>query len=308
MKKSIAETIIFKCLGLKRDESLLIVTDESRHDLAYGFYRTAGEMDVLADFLQTRRASTHGGEPDAIVAGALKESDAALLMTSMSLSHTRARKEASGKYGVRIASMPGITEDILERSIVIDYDRLSREAKRAARLLTKAKRIEIRTKRGTSLTMSAEGRTGFSDDGLYLKRGAFGNLPAGEACMGPLEGTANGRLIVDASSPFIGRCKEPMEIKVEDGFAGKIPLKQVEKLREEIGRDVYNVAELGIGLNPAARITGNILEDEKVMGTAHIAFGNNISFGGKVGCPSHLDFVFYEPEIILDGKRLSLKK
>jgi leucyl aminopeptidase (aminopeptidase T) len=144
------------------------------------------------------------------------------------------------------------------------------------------------------------------DNGLYHKKGAFGNLPAGEACIAPREGTMNGRLVADGSCPLTGKFKRPIEIQIEDGYAKEIPIRAMGALRKKAGRCVFNVAELGIGLNPKARVTGNVLEDEKVLGTAHVAFGDNTSFGGKVGCRSHLDFVFHNPKIYIDGNALIL--
>jgi leucyl aminopeptidase (aminopeptidase T) len=236
----------------------------------------------------------------------LKKVDIAILLTSMSLSHTKARKEASSGFGVRIASLPGATEEILQRSICLNYAFLHKRIARITRVLTKGRKIEIYTEKGTHLVMSIKGRKGFSDDGLYGKRGAFGNLPAGEACIGPREGTTNGRLIVDGSMSLTGRLKRPIEIIIKKGYAQNIPVSKMMSLVKSLGKCALNVAELGIGLNPKARVTGNVLEDEKAERTAHIAFGNNKSFGGSIFCPCHLDFVFFKPVILVDGVRLRI--
>jgi leucyl aminopeptidase (aminopeptidase T) len=226
----------------------------------------------------------------------------------MSLSHTAARKSACKKYGTRIASLPGVTREILKRAICLDYTALKREVNKVADLLTRGQKIEVKTVKGTHLTFSVGKRKGFADDGIYTTKGAFGNLPAGEACIGPLEETANGRLLVDGSCPFLGKLKKPIEIIIKNGYAQNIPLPQMKPLFKRYGRKILNVAELGIGLNPKAKITGNVLEDEKVQGTAHVALGNNKSFGGRVNCPCHLDFVFRSPSIIIDGRPLKLQR
>ena len=304
MDKRIINTIVNRCLGYKRGEKLLIVCDYDTHELAVDFYNGARELGIESVFIEMVPRRMHGEEVPETVANALYATDLALLMTSKSMSHTKARKKASKVYGARIASMPGVSKGIMGRSILIDYSLLHRKSVRLARLLTEGKRIEIYTEIGTSLVMSIDNRSGFTDDGLYTKRGAFGNLPAGEACISPVEGTANGRLVVDGSCPLTGKLKSPIEVIIKDGYAKNVPLSEMKSLRKKLGRCVFNVAELGIGLNTKALVTGNVLEDEKACGTAHIGFGNNISFGGGVDCPSHLDFVFKNPVILIDDKRV----
>ncbi|MBN1354271.1 MAG: aminopeptidase [Candidatus Omnitrophica bacterium] len=304
MQRNIAETIIKVNLGYKKGEELLVVCDNKLHDLAYGFYKESLLLGCESIIMEMVARDSHGEEPPRTVATALKNSDLAVLFTSMSLSHTKTRKIACHKYGVRIASLPGATGRMLERTIPVNYSSLKNSVKRVTRLLTKGKKVEVRTGNGTNLTMSIEGRKGFPDNGLYVKGGSFGNLPAGEACIAPREGTTNGRLIIDGSAPFMGRIKRPIEIIIKNGYARDIASREVRTALKSFGKAALNVAELGIGLNPRAIITGNILEDEKAKNTAHIAFGNNKSFGGKISCPSHLDFVFLKPLIKIDGVKI----
>ena len=302
MDKQIVSTIIKKCLGYKSGEDFLIVADDKKCNLAYDLYKVAQSLGINVTYLQIKPRQMHGEEPPSILAEAFKKADAAILLTSMSLSHTKARKIACTEFGTRIASLPGVNHGMLNRAILIDYSVLKKKVAKLTQAFTQAKKIEIYTKNGTELTMSVKGRKGFADNGLYVKKGAFGNLPAGEASLAPCEGTTNGRLVIDASAPFIGKLKESIEIIIKDGYAQNIPLLQIRPLVKSFGRSVLNVAELGIGLNPKAKVTGIILEDEKALNTAHIAFGNNQSFGGKIYCPCHLDFVFFRPKIFLDGK------
>ena len=304
MKKEIVETIIKKCLGYKKDENLLIVCDDKRRALSDGFYKVAQSLGVDCVLLNMAPRKMHGQEPPKLVAEAMKGADLAVLLTTMSLSHTKARKDACKKFGARIASLPGVTKDMLERAIMLDYSALKENVASFSRMLTKGNKLKVLTKKGTNLEMSIKGRKGFDDDGLYTKRGDFGNLPAGEACIGPLEGTASGRLVIDGSAPLAGRLKRPLEIIVKDGYAKDIPVPALSGLVKKYGKNVLNIAEFGIGLNPKAKVTGAILEDEKVMNTAHVALGNNVSFGGRVSCPCHLDFVFFDPEIYVDGKKI----
>ena len=304
MDRDIVKTIIKKCLGYKRGEHLLIVCDDKLETLASIFYTVARQEGIESLLLKMSPRKMHAQEPPKEVEQALKATDMAILLTSMSLSHTKARKQASEKFDTRIASLPGVTQAILKRSIRLDYSSLKKKTAEVASRLTKGKRIEIYTDRGTHLTMSIRGRKGFTDNGLYVKPKAFGNLPAGEACIAPCEGTTEGVLVVDGSAPVVGKLKQPIKIRIKGGFIQNMPLAKISSLIKPLRRCALNIAEFGIGLNPKARVTGNTLEDEKTRQTAHLAIGDNTSFGGKVSCPCHLDFVFLNPRIFIDGKKL----
>ena len=307
MDKEVIKTIILKCLGFKKGEHVLIICDDKLQTLAQRFYKTAQALGAESVLLEMSARKMHGQEPPKEVASALKAADIGILLTSMSLSHTQARKEASLKFGTRIASLPGITVEILNRSIKLNYAYLKKEVEKVTNRLSKGKKIEVYTDKGTHLVMSIEGRQGFPDDGLYTKPGAFGNLPAGEACIAPREGKTFGCLVVDGSMPLLGRLKRPIKIVIKDGLIQNMPLPKIASKILPLGRCALNIAEFGIGLNPKARVTGNVLEDEKVRQTAHLAIGDNRSFGGKIACPCHLDFVFLNPVILIDGKRLYTK-
>jgi leucyl aminopeptidase (aminopeptidase T) len=304
MNRIIVDTIVRKCLGYRKGERFLIVHDEKREELATSFYNIAQRLGIDVSIVNMRCRKMHGEEPPETVREALKKADAAVLFTTMSLSHTKARKTASTRFGTRIASLPGVTVEMLKRAIPLDYESLRKRARNVAQILTKANKAEIRTKKGTHITMSLKGRKGFIDSGLYLDSGSFGNLPAGEACIAPLENSTNGRLIVDGSAPLVGKLKQPVEIIIKNGYAQNVPIKRIASAIKKHGKKALNVAEFGIGLNPKAKLTGSVLEDEKVMGTCHIALGNNKSFGGHIACPSHLDFVTQKPTIKVDGKAL----
>jgi leucyl aminopeptidase (aminopeptidase T) len=297
LKRGIVKTVLKECLGYKNGETLLIVTDDKLEHLAEIFYIGAQRLEIEVSLIKMTPQNMHGEEPPKAIAQALKSVDLALLITDKSLSHTKARKVASHKFGTRIASMPGLTRYMLNRCVLIDYQNLKKKVSQFACQLTKAKSIKVTTKAGTNLTFSVKGRMGFEDHGLYVSRGTFGNLPAGEACIAPIEGTTNGRLIIDASMASLGRVKKPIEVIIEKGFVKKISYKRLASLLKPLGKNALNIAEFGIGLNPKAKVTGNVLEDEKAPATAHIAFGDNRSFGGKITAPCHLDGVFFNPRI-----------
>jgi leucyl aminopeptidase (aminopeptidase T) len=295
----IVKKVIYRCLGYRSGERILIVTDDALCDIGEIFYSGIKRLGLEPILIRIIPRKMHGEEPPPEVAHALKASNIALLITQKSLSHTRARQIASSKYGVRIASMPSTTMQSLKRCVDIDYSDLKKRADALARKIIRAGKIRIKTDKGTELVMSIRGRKVLCDHGIYAEKGAFGNLPAGEVSIAPVEGTTNGRLIVDASFACLGKLKKPVEIDIKRGYAIKISSRKLTDILSSLGKSAFNIAELGIGLNPRACVTGNILEDEKAINTAHIALGDNLSFGGKTKAKCHLDGVFFNPRIEL---------
>lgn len=296
-----------ECLAVKKGERVLVITDTVLQEIGEAFFRAAVELETEGALMTMLPRANHGQEPPAMVAAAMKEAVVAVLVTSKSLSHTRARREANAA-GSRIASLPGATADMLGRTLAVDYRALARDCEYYASLLSEGRGVHLTTPAGTDLTMSIEGRLGHPDNGVYSSPGEFGNLPAGEAYIAPLEGTAEGWLVIDGAMAGLGVLEEPLRLKVEKGRVVEVTGGRAAAVLEEIfnccGPESRNIAELGLGLNPLAIITGNVLEDEKVRGTVHIALGDNSNFGGCVEVPCHLDGILLNPRLMIDGKQV----
>ncbi len=293
------------CMGIRHGEPVLVVTDTGAVEVAEALQAAARQVGGETMLMVMEPRQNHGEEPPAAVAAAMAAARVVLAPTSKSLSHTRARKDAN-RAGARVASMPGITPAMMQRSLRAHPGEMAAWCEQYARLLTEAREVHITAPGGTDLTFSIEGRTAHPDTGLLREPGRFGNLPAGEAYIAPVEKTASGILVIDASMSAIGLVDEPLRIRVEGGLAiaveGGISANKLNAVLERYGPAARNIAELGIGLNPNAAITGLPLEDEKVLGTAHIALGDNSTFGGTVEVASHLDGIFRNPTIRLDGR------
>jgi leucyl aminopeptidase (aminopeptidase T) len=302
-----AEKIIKECMGVKKGEKVLIIIDKNKEKIGKALLEQAKKI-TDAKLIEVPAGKINGEEPPSYAADKMKEFDVILIATTVSMSHTKARRDASEK-GARIASMPGITEEMMERAINVDYDAMAERGHKIRDALRKGKKVHITTKLGTDISMSIEGREAKGGmGGMVHKKGDWDNLPAGEACTTPVEGTSNGVFVVDASFGGIGKLSKPIKIDVKDGFAVRIEGEEAEKLKNILegvnDKNAFNIAELGIGTNDKAKITGNVLEDEKVLGTAHIALGNSKSLGGKIDVPVHLDGVFTKPTIFIDGKKI----
>jgi len=249
---------------------------------------------------------SHAAEPPRPVAAAMAAADVVLAPTIQSLSHTAARKAASDA-GVRIATLPGVTEEMLARLMNGDLDEMRRRGWAIVNALNRGSQVRITCRHGSDLSFSIEGRQGIVDAGELTAKGAFGNLPCGEGFIAPVEGTAEGTLVVDGSIAAIGLVESPVRLTVVGGHLTGATGDEGAKLMELLtphGPDGTNVAELGIGTNEEAILTGNILEDEKIFGTAHVAFGASAGIGGTVQVPVHLDVVVKEPTVEIDGEAI----
>ncbi len=305
--KTAAKLVFKKCFGLKEDERVLIVTDENKRNIANTFFHAARETTDNVGLVEMPVMERNGQEPPKDIASHMKNADVVLLITTKSLTHTKARKDACSK-GARIASMPGITEGMVN-ALMADYDNMKILTEKLGSKLDRARHVMIKNDKGTDIMLSLKDRRVEFDNGDFTEKGAFGNLPAGEASISPAENSASGLLVTDLSIGGIGKVSGPVKIFIENGFITEIKggeeSKQLAKLLADVKSELaYNIAELGIGTNDKAKICGSVLEDEKVVGTAHIGIGNNTSYGGKIDVPVHIDCVFSKPTIVVDGKRI----
>jgi leucyl aminopeptidase (aminopeptidase T) len=292
------------CLGVGQEDDVLVVCNNEQRGIANALAHAAEGLAQDVRTVAFPALARHGEEPPPFVAGAIAQAGAIFAPTTMSLSHTRARIDATAR-GARIATMPQITEDIFVRTVPVDYAALKRDGERLAALLTAARTCRVTSPAGTDVVLGLEGRTGRSDDGNLQARGAFGNLPAGEGYVAPLETFGSGTIVYDGSLATYGLLDEPFAVTVAggraadaDGEAGAWLLRTL----DAGGPTGRLVAELGIGTNPAATVTGNILEDEKVIGTVHIAFGMSVSLGGTNVSSVHVDGVIRYATVELDGR------
>jgi leucyl aminopeptidase (aminopeptidase T) len=294
-------------MGTKSNEKVLIVTDEPLRTIGYSLWQAAKDLGAEVLLVEMLPRKTNGEEPPTEVAELMKKVDVVLCPTSKSLTHTDARRNASAA-GVRVATLPGVTEEIMIRCMNADYNKIAERTFKICAMMEKTDAIRVTTSLGTNITMPIKGREAHASSGLFKEKGLWGNLPTGESYLAPLEGLSNGVVVVDGSMASVGMVNTPIKIIVKDGYATEISggdeAKRLRELLEPHGKDAYTVAEFGIGTNDKAILTGKILEDEKVMGTIHIAFGDNKSMGGSVRVASHLDGLIKHPTVWFDDKMI----
>jgi len=301
-------TAIKVCMNVKKNEKILIITDEVKRSIGYSLYTNAVRLGYESLFVEMKSGKINGEEPSAQIAELMQKFDVVFCPTLKSLTHTNARREAS-KMGSRIATFPGITEDVMIRGMNADYQKITKLSIKLKNILEKGKEIRVTSPAGTDISFSVRGRKAIASKGLFHKKGESGNLPTGETFLAPVEGSSNGVFVVDGSLAGFGLIKDAnVKIKVKDGCATQITGGKLagvfNSLLNSVGKDARNIAEFGIGTNDSAKLSGVLLEDEKVLGTVHIALGNNISMGGNINVPLHVDGVIKKPTVYLDGKIL----
>ncbi len=296
-------TVVRRCLGVQTGEEVLVVVDPATRGIGEalrGEAAAAGADAVLA--VMDERAND-GAEPPQSVAAALAACDVFIAPTTRSLSHTAARKRASDA-GARGATMPGVTEEMLARVMAVDFEAMAARSKAVATVLDQAATAHVTCTQGSDMTLDLAGRPGISDDGEIQHRGAFGNLPCGEGFIAPSSG--EGRIVASSLAP-LGLTDEPAILTVRDGrivsAENGLGPEYLDRLRAH-GELGTNLAELGVGTNDRATLTGNMLEDEKILGTVHIAFGASAGIGGTVSVPIHLDVVVLDATLDVDGRRV----
>ena len=307
-----AETALTQCLDLGRKETCLVVTDDKRERIGETLYAEASKLTDDPVIVRYPPGPQHGAEPPEPVASALSAADVFLAPTTKSISHTRARGDAC-ENGARGATLPGITESVFVTGLDADYDAIADHSETLHQQVKDAEEIRVTSPQGTDITVEIGDREWLLDTGIVHDDGGFSNLPAGEIFVSPE--SANGTYVVDGTMRPHGLLEagQQLRFEVEDGYVTEISddeiRDQIETAAEEVGRDAYNLAELGIGTNDGVdELVGSVLLDEKAAGTVHIAIGDNAAIGGETDAPLHLDGILREPTVYADGEEIELPR
>ena len=302
------QNLLTDITDLKDDEKLLIITDDNNLEVAMYVYKYASVyFDTTMCVMKPR--AFHGENPTELVRAAMEKADVAMGMTTMSLFHSEARLTMQ-KKGLRWLSMQNYTMDMFTDSgLTADFKMVHEQVDRVG---TKyfGKTYHLTSAGGTDLTASVEGREPVLDYGTSCTPGSACGTPSAEIALAPIEGTAEGVLVIDGSIPFPGINvidEEPIVMKVEKGNIVDIKGgKKAAIIRDALAAyndpTVYNIGELGLGLNPLCRLRGIMAEDEGSFGNMHVGIGKNLNFGGVVDSPIHLDMITKTVTITIDDK------
>jgi len=290
-------------LSLEEGEQMLVVTDQEKYGIGSAFAQAGekmGAQTTLFSLPQEHRPLT--AVPEELIS--LLKGNSIIINAFTGIAEETpfriklVKTEISS--GARVGHAPGITMRMMtEGPMTADYSEIAQQADHLMGQFVEAVSVHITAPGGTDITLLIEDRD-FETD-VLIKGGSMGNLPAGEIWCGPVEDGTNGIIVCDGSIGDLGQVPSPVTIRVQDGRIVDISCNDEDfrsRLWELSHVDEMSaiVGELGIGLNPEAKLTGNLLEDEKAGETAHIAFGNNTEMpGGKNTSATHRDFLFYRP-------------
>lgn len=308
MKYKACDVLLNVCAKCKKDEKILIVTDPDSLEVAMALWEDAADFPNKSLAMMPKQ-STHGQEPTALVRAAMMEADVIFRVTSFSISNTQARREACAK-GARDVNCADYDMRMLESGgLYGDFVGLIPLVNRTAERL-RGKNIRITTKLGTEFTASVEGREPIAANAVAWEPGVACFPPDVEAAIGAVNGTGNGTVFIDGSipHPLLGPIKEPIRLEIKGSkiveISGGKEAEYLKKVLEDTNdpEHAYYMGEIGLGMNPACFLSGRMLEDEGCAKTIHFGVGDDRAFGGNNACAQHLDLIFKEPTIWVDGR------
>jgi len=300
------------CGSVTRDDIVVIVCDYESFEVGNLVARAALALEASTNMVVIQPTERHGAPVPELVGAAMEKATVAFLITTKSMSHTPAVKQARAA-GCRIVTMPEIYPHMLIHGAVeADFPARAVVAEKVKALLTAARTARIVSSANeTDISFVLEGRAGRALTGIAKEKGSFACPPNIEGCLAPVEEETNGVFIVNASIASVGVITEPVKVTVKRGFITAIEGgPEAESLRQILSRpgdpNCFRIGELGIGLNPCAIPCGSLLEDEAPLGTVHIAAGNNASNfpGGQVSAPLHIDMIAKGATVYIDDKAI----
>lgn len=311
-----AKMVIETCMDIRRGENVLIVCDPTTGEIGQALHEAAIVKSERVLLIVMPKARHHGEEPPTPVANLMRQQQVILAPTKYSLTHTRAVRQAV-KDGARVATMPGITPEMFTHGgMSADFNEVKRRISSLGPYLRRRRIINVKSEQGTDLTFEVNWRDWKLDDnGICNRPKMLTNLPAGKAFIMPREGTMNGTIIIDGSwdSTLL---EEQLELQVEDGVVVDVKGGQIaanirqefgeiaRKLRSKDRENVWTVAEFGFGMNSQARMGGNVLEDEKRLGTCYFSIGDNTALGGSSAVGIHIPGVLKSASVWLDDTQI----
>ena len=311
-----ALTVVTTCMDIRRNENVLIVCDPTTAEVGAALHEAAMTRSDRVLLMLMPKGRHHGQEPPSPVATLMRQQQVVIAPTKYSLTHTRAVRTALSD-GARIVTMPGMTAEMFQGGgMSADFSVVKQTITRLSSRLRRRRIVNVRSEAGTELTFEVAWREwNFDDNGICNRPKMLMNLPAGKVFIMPREGTMSGRLVLDGS--WEGTLiDEPVTLEIEQGVIASITGGEmasrirkefqdaVEPLRPKDQDGASTIAEFGFGMNPAAALTGSVLEDEKCLGTCYFMFGDNTADGGTNRVGFTLPGVMREPSVWLDNEAL----
>ncbi|MDC3290333.1 aminopeptidase [Candidatus Poseidoniaceae archaeon] len=311
-----AQTVIKTCMDIRRGENVLIVCDPTTGDIGQALHEAANERSDRVLLIVMPKARHHGEEPPSPVANLMRQQQVVIAPTRYSLTHTRAIRQ-SVRGGARVATMPGMTNEMFSRGgMSADFNEIKQKISDLTTYFRRRRIVHVKSEQGTDVSFEVNWREWKLDDnGICNRPKMLTNLPAGKAFIMPREGTMNGKVVIDGSWES-NLVDEPITLVIEQGMVMDVKggttaatIRQefgeaAKRLRTKDRENVWTVAEFGFGMNPQARLSGNVLEDEKRLGTCYFSVGDNTALGGTSAVGIHIPGVLKNASVWLDETQI----
>jgi len=305
------DNVLDLCLAVAAGEEVVLLADEGTDPgVVAGLSSGLAERDATPLVARMPAPGLPGAEPPAAVAAMMRHAAAIIELTSLFIGSSAARRAATDR-GARYLAMPGVRLDTFRAGgpLDVDFERLRIDAETVGSAWGRAASFRLTSRGGTDLRGSVDGRPGRVLHGMARERGAYMAPPDVEAGTAPVEGTATGIVVIDADLLFMGAgpLAEPVVLHVDRGELTGIEgpasgRRRLESMLERCGDDrMTNIAEVSVAFNPAGTVCSVPMETESSRGSAHIALGNSIAYGGRVDAIAHLDCVMRDAVLELDG-------
>jgi leucyl aminopeptidase (aminopeptidase T) len=301
--------VLTQCLAIRPGEQVVLLTDDGTDPgVVARLLESVAGLDGIPLVAKMPAPGLPGAEPPGAVAAMMLAAGAVIELTSLFIGSSKARQQATAR-GVRYLAMPGVRVETFRHGgpLAVDFERLRADAERVGRAWTGASAFRLTSRAGTDLRGSVEGRPGRVLHGIATESGSYMAPPDIESGTAPVEGTASGIVVIDGDLLFMGQgpLHEPVVLHVAEGqvigIEGAESSRLIQMLERCSDERMMNLAEISVAFNPAGTICSVPMETESARGTAHIALGNSIAYGGTVNAVAHLDCVMRDATLELDG-------
>jgi len=295
----------------KPDENLLILADTwtdmeiAKACLIAGINAKANaQLLVIPKMSQT---DTRDFNPS--TAGAIQGADVVLGLCETMFVQKAATRKAREKGTRVVSTVPkGIEDFVIEGIVEADYPLMIKVAEEVCKLWEKTDVCKVTSPLGTDLSFRLKGRPALLGDGMATEPGEADFFPGVQVSIAPIEETINGTIVIDGSISPGGLVSASVTCHLKKGvitsIEGGADANSWRSRLESTGDPkAFHLCHFTVGLNPRAKMSGNMIEDERVVGAITFGFGNqDPAFKGTVGeAKVHADVVLVSPAVYLDG-------
>lgn len=321
-----AKNVLENVLETKSGESILIICDKEKKEVGDAFADGALSLGLWTRLLVLEKQKEPRKEiPKQIQEILIQKPDIYINLVRDNREETPFRiklikTETQGNQS-RLGHCPGITMDMLTQGALAltrkEHKKIQRHAEKLVHALENTASVEIHNSAGTNLKFITKNRQFFTDTKLDRNTIKWINLPTGEVLIAPIEDSLNGKLVCDMAIGGIGKLRKTVQVKAKNGKVESVSSLDVDHLRrlnETFQTDNWAnvIGEFAFGINPKARLVRQFLEAEKILGTVHLAFGNNTDMpGGKNPSKNHIDILISEPTVKIikeNGEKITILK